>query len=46
MPSFLFSESEIANRLKINVKDLTRAEDSQDTIMQAELYKQQGLLYL
>ncbi|HXH55218.1 MAG TPA: ankyrin repeat domain-containing protein [Gammaproteobacteria bacterium] len=43
---FLFSKVKIAQRLKSNEADLAQAENSQDTIMQAELYKHRGLLYL
>lgn len=48
MPLFVFSESEIARRLKSNEADLTRVQtiNPHDQVMQAELYKQQGLLYL
>ena len=48
MPPFLLSESEIADRLKSNEADLiqVQARNPHDTVMQAELYKQQGLVYL
>lgn len=43
-----FSETEIAEHLKSNEADLiqVQARNPRDTVMQAELYKQQGLVYL
>ncbi len=43
MPTFVFSESHIVELLESNAIDLKNV---QDVIMQAELYKQRGLLYL
>lgn len=46
MPQFFFSECQILNNLKTNAEELKRFVRSGDTLIQAEIYKQQALLYL
>ncbi len=46
MPQFFFLDSQIIKNLKTNEEELTRFLHSGDTLMQAEIYKQQALLYL